>query len=238
MVLSETWFLEGYIDFELQKYRLLAYLQEVNKHFTETRLYPQLADIVFHYNNLVSFRDNKKFLQDNFPKQLTGINLQKVELVYEQMLQDDDLMRELEGITHYAIDQLKGTIENGTGIYELVEQQMQIAPVGIIPLYKNEGYMLLRYGVHGEVRAYSYTVTLFEHKDAKYRGIRMEYVDSWQKSIVNTYESIKRDIIRAIRSLPNPAVYSIEYPLSIPLDETLLPIAKRMLVRHIDSKAA
>ena len=27
--LSETWFAEGYIDFELKKYTLLAYLQEI-----------------------------------------------------------------------------------------------------------------------------------------------------------------------------------------------------------------
>jgi len=55
--LSETWFAEGYIDFELKKYTLLAYLQEVDKYFNENKLYPQLADIIFHYNNLVAFRD-------------------------------------------------------------------------------------------------------------------------------------------------------------------------------------
>lgn len=47
--LSETWFAEGRIDFELKKYTLLAYLQEVNSHFNENKLYPQLADIIFHY---------------------------------------------------------------------------------------------------------------------------------------------------------------------------------------------
>ena len=36
MVLSETWFMEGYIDFELQKYGLLAYLKEVKQAFDET----------------------------------------------------------------------------------------------------------------------------------------------------------------------------------------------------------
>ena len=40
--LSETWFAEGYIDFELKKYTLLAYLQQVNKYFNENKLYPQL----------------------------------------------------------------------------------------------------------------------------------------------------------------------------------------------------
>ena len=37
--LSETWFAEGYIDFELKKYTLLAYLQHVNSYFNQNKLY-------------------------------------------------------------------------------------------------------------------------------------------------------------------------------------------------------
>src|ERR1700744_4838720 len=44
--LSETWFADGYIDFELKKYTLLAYLQEINRAFNENKLYPQLPGIV------------------------------------------------------------------------------------------------------------------------------------------------------------------------------------------------
>ena len=58
--LSETWFAEGYIDFELKKYTLLAYLQEVNKHFNESKLYPLLSDMILYkyklspeFNNLL-----------------------------------------------------------------------------------------------------------------------------------------------------------------------------------------
>src|SRR5687768_14359943 len=116
--LSETWFAEGYIDFELKKYTLLAYLQEVGRYFNENKLYPQLADIIFHYNNIVAFRENKKYLQDNFPKQLTEINLQKLQLVYERMIEDDELMKELEDIIHYSAQKIKSTIKNGAEIYE------------------------------------------------------------------------------------------------------------------------
>ncbi len=59
MKLSETWFVEGYIDFEMQQYRLLAYLKYVNQLFDETKLYPQLSDVIFHYQNLEAFRANK-----------------------------------------------------------------------------------------------------------------------------------------------------------------------------------
>src|SRR6185295_5366474 len=112
--LSETWFAEGRIDFELKKYTLLAYLQEVNKYFDENKLYPQLADIIFHYNNIVAFRENKKYLQEHFPKKLTGLQLEKLQLLYQQMIEDDELMQELEEIIHFSADKIKSTIHNGT----------------------------------------------------------------------------------------------------------------------------
>ena len=235
MTLSETWFIEGYIDFELQKYRLLAYLNEVKKSFNQTKLYPQLSDIVFHYNNLLAFQNNKKFIQDFFPKKIEALDMQKLEIVYERMLADSELMQELEHITGYALDEMKGTISEGAEIYEFVEKQLMIEPVGIMPLYKNEGYVFLRYGTFSEVRVYNYTITLFEHQNAKYKGIKLEYLDSRIKNLVNTYEQIKIDVIRSIRTLPNPAVYKVEFPLSVPFNETLLPVAKRVLVKHIEA---
>lgn len=235
MMLSETWFMEGYIDFELQKYRLLAYLKEVKQCFNQTKLYPQLADIVFHYNNLLAFKNNKRFLQDQFPRKLDMLNTQKLELVYERMLADSDLMQELEHITSYAMEEMIGAINEGTEIYDFVEKQLQIEPVGIIPLYKNEGYVFIRYGTFSEVRIYNYSITLFEHKDARFKGIKMEYIDSREKTLANTYEQIKIDIIRSIRTLPNPAVYKVEFPMTVPYLETLLPVTKRVLARQIDS---
>src|SRR6476620_9063783 len=144
--LSETWFAEGYIDFELKKYTLLAYLQEVNKYFNENMLYPQLADVIFHYNNLVAFRENKKFLQEHFPKKLTGIPLEKLQFLYEQMVEDNELMKELEEIINYSTTTIKRTIKSGTEIYEFIEHKLSIIPVVLVPLDINEGYFFLSSG--------------------------------------------------------------------------------------------
>jgi hypothetical protein len=236
--LSETWFAEGRIDFELKKYTLLAYLQEVNKYFTENKLYPQLADIIFHYNNIVAFRENKKHLQDHFPKKLTGIQLEKLQLLYEQMIGDDELMQELEDIIHYSTGKMKSAIQNGTGIYEFVEEKIDIAPVGLIPLDTQEGYFFLSSGNVRSTGVYYYRLSIFEKHDEKYRSIKTAFIDNWQRSISSTYEHIKSELIRHRKDLPNPAVYSIETTLSFPIDETLLPVAKRSLVKFISVQAA
>lgn len=235
--LSETWFAEGYIDFELKKYTLLAYLQEINHGFRENKLYPQLSDIIFHYNNMVSFRDNKKLLQDQFPKRLTGIQLEKLTLLYEQVIEDDELMKELEEIIHYATGKMQKTISSGTEIYEFVEEKIIIVPVGLVPLDNTEGYFFLNNGNEKDTLVFRYRLTIFEKHDEKYRGIKTDFIDSWYRSITSTYEHIKMDLIRKKSDLPNPAVYAIETSLRFPVEETLLPVAKRYLVKFISSAA-
>ena len=232
--LSETWFADGYIDFELKKYTLLAYLQEVNKYFGEHKLYPQLGDVIFHYNNLVAFRENKKFLQEQFPKKLTGIQMERLQVLYEQMMDDDELMEELEQIIQYAAGEMRSTITNGTELYELVEDKLQISPVGIIPLEQNEGYFFLS-NMRSQTRVYQYRLSIYEKREEKYRSIRTEFIDVWYRSIANTYEHIKSELLRNRTQLPNPAVYAIQTEMNLPVEETLLPIAKRSLVRYISN---
>jgi len=235
--LSETWFAEGYIDFELKKYTLLAYLQQVNKYFNENKLYPQLADVIFHYNNLVAFRENKKFLQEHFPKKLTGIQLEKLQFLYEQMVEDNELMKELEEIINYSTTTIKRTINSGTEIYEFIEHKLIITPIGLVPLDTNEGYFFLSSGKKN-TRVYHYRLSFFEKHDEKYRSIKTMHIDNQRRSMGNTYENIKAGLIRHRNELPNPAVYAVEIDVSFPYNETLLPIAKRSLVKYISRQAA
>jgi hypothetical protein len=234
--LSETWFVEGTVDFELQKYRLLAYLRDVDALFGRHELYPQLSDVIFHHDNLMAFRKNKQFLQDAFPRRMSELDLRRAELIYERMLADDELMRELEEITDYALRRIRKTIGTGTDIYEEVAQTMQIFPVGLMPVYKDEGYLLLRWGSHRETRAYSYSVTLFERGDAQFKGLRMTYVNTWAHSIAHTPQHIKTELIRSNTALRNPAVFAVETELEMPLQPTILPVAKRVFIRYLSAQ--
>ncbi|NSL87918.1 hypothetical protein [Chitinophaga solisilvae] len=236
--LSETWFADGYIDFELKKYTLLSYLQEIHRHFNQNKLYPQLSDIIFHFNNLRAFRENKQLLEQQFPKRLTAVNLEKLQLLYEQLSTDDELMDELEDIIGYSLSQMNNTIKDGTEIYEFVQHQLKIWPVGLVPLETTNGYLLLCDGRYSDTLVYSYQLTIFERHDEKYRGIRTEYVEAYTKDLVHTCEHIKTILIRKHAQQPNPAVYCVETPLVLPLNETLLPVAKRSLVRFIALNAA
>ncbi|MBP6825487.1 MAG: hypothetical protein KA165_02910 [Saprospiraceae bacterium] len=233
--LSETWFIEGNIDFESKKYTLLAYLQKISNFFGEKKLYPQLSEVIFHYNNLMTFKQNKRLLQSRFPRRLTGIQLQRLKMLYEEMIADDELMSEIEQITLFATRKMKDTIAGGTDLYDYVENNLNITPVGILPLELDEGYFFLCDGYFSSIRVYQYRLSIIERSDDKYRTLRSQHISDWERNFTNTYESIKADLMRQNRDLSTPAVYTIETKLAYPVEETLLPIAKRSLVRYIET---
>ena len=84
-----------------------------------------------------------------------------------------------------------------------------------------------------EKSAGSTVCKLFEHTDVKYRGISVEYIDSYERSYTNTMEAIKINLIEKNKKYANPATYAIETDITFPYDESFLPIAKRYLVKHV-----
>jgi hypothetical protein len=232
--LRPNWFYEDRPDLEYKKYVLLAYLQDVHMQFTETRLYPALSDLVFHYRNLTTFLEQKQALYNSFPERLTSIDLKNLRMAFTKVMSNDELMDHLEEVVSYSLPELKKHIEEGTEIYQFIEQEINIMPVGILPIYRNEGYMLVQDGDSPEIRVYEFSVKLFNHESDQYRSMQTQYLTSYRRSIVNTAEHIKTDMIRNRKKLPNPATFAIESSFEFPLEETVIPVAKRMLMKLID----
>jgi hypothetical protein len=235
--LNENWITEKHIDLEYKRYVLLAYLQHVSEQFEEVRLYPALSELVNHYRNLVALKENKKNLLDSFPEKLTQTDLNNFKLVYEKLCEDDKLMQELQSIIEFSIPQFQKHLSEGKKIYDFIESKINIFPVGIMPIHFDAGYLMLKNGVQSETRIYEYQITIFEQSTERYRGISMQYIASYEKTLNNTYENIKRDLLSFNKNLPNPATYVVETDLVLPIDDTLLPLAKRTLVKYISTQS-
>jgi len=234
--LSSNWLTEGLIDAEYKKYILLAYLQEVHRNFDEHRLYPFLSDLIYHYRSLISLQKNKEAVSGHFPKKIEKIDLENFTIEYEKVMNDDVYLDEIETILNFAIPKLQKLLNNGTEIYEFVETKINILPIGIVPLNAGEGYMLISNGNTSETHAYTYRVSIFDNAEEKYRAIKTNFFSNYTRSLINTYENIKIDLIKRNKDLPNPAIFAIQSPYTFPLQETLLPIAKRNLVRLLSTQ--
>ena len=232
--LSENWITEGWIDFEYKKYLLLAYLSHVGSQFKEVKLYPPLADLIHHYTKLKKFEENKEQIKASFPKLLQGPNWNEMKMNYKPLIMDDEVMKQLEEIIAFSLPQMKNYIEDGKSIYDFLEQEMQIEPIGISPLYQKEGYALLSFDNSKEIYIYRYKVNLFQNSIDTFKGIMMQLIQKVRRSLVNTFEQIKLDLVKTYSELPNPATYSIQCQHQIPLEESFVPISKRMLLKRVE----
>lgn len=236
--LPANWLTEGLLDFEYKKYLLLAYLKAVRNEFGKQRLYPVFSDLIMHYRNLQHVKAHKQLIYESFPQRISRADFEKLELVYEKIVQDDETMQQIEEIIQYAAPLFNDALSEGKELYDFVERHLEISPVGITPMYHNEGYLFLEAFPGKETQVYVYRITVFENTYEKYRGINTEHLQTVRRGMAQTHEHLKVQLLRQRQEFPNPATFAVVSRIPVPLEHSLLPIAKRSLVKYVTKLAA
>jgi hypothetical protein len=234
--LSKNWITEGLIDFEYKKYQLLAWLQHVEKAYLALQIYPHLSELVEHYRHLTNIRLQKKALEETFPQELSGIDLQALALAFQKKVPREAILEEIDEIISFALPNLKEQVEKGKDLYEMVEDHLEIEPVGIAPLHQWEGYFFLSIQGNPNTYVYRYSMSLFQNNSENYRGIYTEPLVTYRNSLSQTKENYKLQLIKKYPDLPNPSTFSVNSKLNFPVFESVLPVAKRGLVKYISTQ--
>jgi hypothetical protein len=231
--LSVNWLTEHLVDLEYKQFILLAYLDEVHKEFNNKRLYPVLSDLIEHYRNLKAFKSNAQQLYNSFKEEVTAFDLENFKVLYQKVVNNDSIMLEIEQIIDFSLPQFEKHLKNGKEIYEYTEHHLKMEEIGLTPLNKNAGYILIEYSKTRETQVYTYELSMIENAQTFSRGIYTKYFKSLTRSLFTTPETIKIELIKENQALPNPATFFFTTEIEIPFESTYFPIAKRMLLRAI-----
>lgn len=231
--LEKNWITAPIIDTEYKQYVLLAYIQEIKKSYDQLKLYPHLSELIDQYCELLTLKDNQLAMIEKFPKTLKGIDVQEMKMIFSKDISEENWVEEVTKIIEMAIPLIKDTIHYGKEIYEEIEKNIYVTPVGIAPLKNDEGYFILNATGYNETLVYSYRVSLFENAEDKYRAIHTHYAAAFVKSLSVTNHYIKAELTKQYPHLPNPSVFAFESEYTIPVDDTYLPIAKRMITKLV-----
>jgi hypothetical protein len=235
--LADDWITSGTFDFEYKKYVLLAYLQQVGKSFEEQKLYPSFAELIMHYKNAASLKEGKQQLMKSFPKKLTHLDVKNFKMYFESKIQDDEQLVELEFIVDFAMNELQDKISIGKDIFDHVEKQLIIEPVGIKALEENEGLLLIDPQYDPFYHIYQYRISIFEAAEEKVRGLQTVFIDRVRKSIGTTLEQMKIQILKNIKLVSNYSAFRVVALQPYPFEETLLPIVKRSFSNFLDKNS-
>lgn len=233
ITLPKNWMTEGLIDFEYKKYQLLAYLKEANKELKHFKLYPILSDLIDHHRLANEIQSGKLELWKLFPKQLDSIDFKQFSLNFSDKIKEDSIMEEVSKINDFALSRLSSQIEEGMAIYDFVEEQIEFDPVGILPIYNQEGFILLSQENNPDVYAFRYKTNLLQFAGEKFRSIAVWMIRQFKKSLTYTLERIKMELVKEIKELPNPATWSLHSRQNLPVEQTLVPIGKRLILKAV-----
>lgn len=227
--LQSDWFTQNWLDAEYQKYVVMAYLQAVQQNFTANKLCPDLPELRTHYEAGIRFSRGKGTLNAAFPKRVTGIGGPPPRLEYKSDVTDDEFMAEVDTIMEFALPRFQTMLSEGQQRWATIADSLTLAPVGLLPLRPEEGYLLLHATNQSETQVYYFCLRLYSEQEPGGRLVQLRFVEAVRKSLVNTFEAIKLDLIRRHRDLPNPATFMLESKQTYPMQETLLPIARQLL---------
>jgi hypothetical protein len=186
------------IDEELDRYRLLAYLQRIERRFTERKLYPHLDDLTHRIAQLQALLDSWTHADRELPSALLGFDPVTHEAIRASATHTE-FERRIEQMVKNALKGMRDHADRGTELREGLAAAIHCGPVGLIPLHLQDGYLILRQG--REASVYTYTMPLFRDltDEQRHLSIRTRFVMQHTISLAFGEDQIKHDIVRNSR---------------------------------------
>lgn len=221
-------------DFEKRQYVILAELKKISKEFQFYKIYPYLSVLVELHKSLKDVMNRLSDIKAKFPKRIGKIDWVSRTIEHEVVFVDGTDLSAVEDLINWALPNIERVIAEGIAIHEYVENELSVEHVGILPNYRDEGYFFVPDNVAKKLNVFRFEASIFQSSDDPYRTLRTKYMRSIsQRGAQIAPGSIKLQLLREEKELPNPATYAVETHLVFPFNQAIMPVAKRMLMQVI-----
>lgn len=223
-------------DFEKRQYIILAELKSIADRFQYHEVYPHLSELVELRATLKDITERLVNLRSKFPKRISRIDWVNKTIEHEVVFVDGTDLSAVVDLIDWALPHIEKVIHEGIAIHEYVENELMVEHVGILPNYRDEGYFFVPDNQKKKLNLFHFEVSLFKSADDKYRSLKTRFLKGLEQGRAKLSPgSIKMDLIKEQKELPNPATYSIDTSLDFPFNPTILPVAKRKLMQELFS---
>lgn len=232
--LSLDLFTKVHDDLEKRQYVILGELKAISTEFQYYKVYPHLTELVELRRTLKEVTDRLSDLRNRFPKRISRIDWVNQIIEHEVVFVDGTDLSAVEELIDWALPHIEKVIQEGAAIHEFVEKELSVEHVGIIPNYREEGYFFVPDNKQSRLNLFRFEVSIFRSSEDPYRTLKtrfLRYVK--QGSARLSPASIKLDLIRREKELPNPATFAFDTRLDFSFHQTILPVAKRKLMQTI-----
>lgn len=230
-------FIDPEADSESHQYRIQSALNgRYYAAFRQNRIYPELGELASLCQRFAEIIEARDSIETRMPRRLVGADPNERRLVFEMLAQCGDGVARVFDLIEWAIPVIERAIREGAALFDFVEERIATNVVGIVPIWRNEGYWAVP--AHGDpepsLRVYAYNYFTHTTSGDRVFAISTREVDRRPLGgIIEPPEAIKTDYVRRNPNLPNPAFFLSETDLAFPFAETIFPVAKRKFMRAL-----
>ena len=229
-------FTNGATDPEGTNFEVRAALNTSTANFRKNRLYPGLAELVEIATTLEAILNNRNMYTSRLPRKLTGVDLEKKTLTFESVPASPEMVEQLFLLIEQLLPLIKTATDEGIAMFDFIIQNLTADIVGILPVYRDEGYALIPDQRSNLIHVLRYEMSLYTSEGDNYRALKTYELEPREMVVgKDAPEDIKLALVNEHREMPNPATYYLATDLDFPFEETILPIAKRKLMRLLVS---
>lgn len=221
-------------DAEKRQYIILAELKKISTEFQYYKIYPHLGMLVEIRRTLQDVIDRLSDLRSKFPKRISKIDWVNRTIEHDVVFVDGTDLKAVEDLITWALPKIDKVIHEGIAIHDYVEKELSVEHVGILPNYKEEGYFFVPDNQELKINLFRFEVSIFQSAEDQYRSLKTKFLKALKQGKAHLSPgSIKLELIREQKELPNPATYAFDTRLDFPFNQTILPVAKRKLMQTI-----
>ena len=216
---------DGAHDAEAARYRILAGLADARSAFTDCRVAPHLSDLVALHRGLSALVSNAAAVEGSGA--VVDVDWSSGRLVRERAPAPlaVDLAR-------WALPRVEAAIVEGRTVYEFASEHASLEAIGVVPGYRDEGFLLIRDGA--AVHVLRYQISPLAAADGRYRALRTTRLDAALDPLAPPH-AWKAALMRETPELAAPAAFYLQPEIDLPVEETLVPVAKRKLLGLVQS---
>jgi hypothetical protein len=231
-MLSRGWITEHTLDFEYKQYQFLSFISKAESSFRQKKLQPYLPEITMHLDDLIKLKNERHRLKTKVNYFLSGFDFENMKMHYSVKQEDEKTLESLDKILEFTEPILKSTIETGNEIKQKAEQKIHVYTLGIVPIYKDEGIIILNLQRKSRAFIFEYAINNISSVNSDF-NIKTSLIHSSSTSITNNIHVLKLNFLKNYRKIPVPTTFVVESENEYPIKETILPIATQKIVDEL-----
>lgn len=233
--LDMSLFISAAEDNEKAKYNIAGYLQKCLKAFRSNRIFPFFSNLLEYRRVIKVTLKSSADLEKKFPRPIRGVDLARKRIIYGDL---PELSRReyvhMKDVMRWSLPHIETVIEEGKTVCAFVEETSSLDPVGILPRYLNEGYLIVPHDSRGALAIVHYRQEIYTDARAERHVVLSTDIVGEIPDLTTPWDpvAIKEEIVEQA-DFPNPPVFVGTTEINFPFDETVFPIMRQKLVEYI-----